>query len=731
LFKILGEDAVTENSVAAILNHPAVVTAHNELSKLVRPYLSAKELKKLEHAYRFGAKAHMTQFRKSGEPYITHPLTVASILAELKFDVNTLCAAVLHDTIEDTDVTEKDLTKRFGKTVAYLVQAVTKLDKLKFRNIREAQAESFVKMLFAMAEDVRVIIIKLSDRLHNMRTIGAMSESSRKRIARETLEIFAPIAERLGLKRIQNEMQDHAFQALHPHVSDKISKQVDDMAGHRKEAIEKIQNKIEKSLIHSGMSVEVSARQKSIYSIYKKQQRKNLTFDQIHDVFGVRVIVKDVTECYQALGIIHGLYAPREYSFKDYIAVPKSNGYQSLHTVVTGPFGLAIEIQIRTSEMDKVCESGVAAHWLYKSEDASTNSRLSLARTWLTGLLNLQKKTGSSLEFYENMKKDLITDEIYVFTPQGDIIQLPINSSVLDFAFAIHTSVGKKAESALVNDKPASLKQRLRTGQTVKIITNEKINPTTEWLSIVSTSKARTGIRQALKQIKDEEAIIVGHRMIDRALDTYGSSFDKLDKRSIKRVLKYYKKDSMDDLMKSFAMGELLPSIAARKLLPLIKQRGIKKEYNPKESFKITGLEGSIINYPQCCEPVFDDSIVGYLSPSKGIVVHRENCPNLEELEKTPERMVVMSWDLEVDVMFHTTVLMDVINKQGVLAKLASVVAENSGNIERFEQVDRDGNYSGLEFHLSIPNINKLEDILYKLRQLPEVLRAKRKENFR
>jgi guanosine-3',5'-bis(diphosphate) 3'-pyrophosphohydrolase len=719
---------VTEASVTTILNHPAVVAAYKSLSISVRSYLNAKELKKLEHAYRFGAKAHMSQFRKSGEPYITHPITVANILADLKFDINTLCAAMLHDTIEDTDVTEIDLTKRFGKTVAYLVQAVTKLDKLKFRNVHEAQAETFVKMLFAMAEDVRVIIIKLSDRLHNMRTIGAMSEASRKRIARETLDVFAPIAERLGLKKIQDEMQDHAFEALLPNVSEKISNQIDDLAGHRKEAIKKIQKKIVKSLIHSGLTAEVDGRQKSIYSIYKKQQRKNLTFDQVHDVFGVRCIVKSVTDCYVALGIIHGLYAPRENSFKDYIAVPKTNGYQSLHTIVTGPFGLAIEIQIRTFEMDKVCESGVAAHWLYKSNDTDTNTRLSLARTWLSGLLTLQKKTGSSLEFYENIKSDLGTDELYVFTPQGEIIQLPLNSTVLDFAYAIHTNVGNRATSAIINDKHASLKQKLETGQTVKIITDENVKPSTEWLQVVATSKARTGIRQYLKQIKDEEAIFVGHKMLDRALDTFGYSFDAIDQRSIKRVLKYYKKDSLDDLLKTFALGELLPSIAAKKMLPLMKQRSISKIYQPKEAFSITGKEGSIINYPQCCEPIFNDEIIGYLSHSKGIVVHRKTCANLEELEKTPERMVVMNWDLETDVMFHTTILMDVINKQGVLAQLASVVAENHGNIERFEQVDRDGNYSGLEFHLSIPNIKQLENILYKLRQLPEVLKANRKE---
>ena len=719
---------MTEPDVTTILKHPAVVSAYKTLTKLTSHYLSAPEQLLLNKAYQYGANAHISQFRKSGEPYITHPLTVACILAELNFDVNSLCAAVLHDTIEDTSVTQEDITSDFNETIAYLVQAVTKLDKLKFRNLKEAQAESFVKMLFAMAQDVRVIIIKLADRLHNMRTICAMSEASRKRIARETLDVFAPIAERLGLKKIQNEMQDHAFIALLPNVADKVSKNVDEFSGHRKEAIKKIKKKINKALIHSNLTAKVDGRQKSLYSIYRKQKRKNLAFDQIHDIFGIRVIVKSVQDCYIALGIIHGLYAPRENSFKDYIAIPKANGYQSIHTLVTGPFGLAMEIQIRTVDMDKVCETGVAAHWLYKKDAPESNSRLTIARNWLGGLLSLHKETGNSLEFYENMKSDLITDEIYVFTPKGKIIQLPLNATVLDFAFAIHTNVGTHAATAEINNKTVSLKQKLKTGQSVKIITDDKVSPRTEWLSIVTTSKARTSIRHSLKQIKDEDAVFVGHKMLDRALDTFGFSFDSIDKRSIKRVLKYYKKDSLNDLLKSFAFGELLPSIAAKKMLPLIKQRRISKQYSPKEAFPITGNEGSIINYPHCCEPIVNDEVVGYLSPVKGIVVHRKNCANLDELEKYPERILVMNWDLESSVMFQTTIEMDVINKQGVLAKLASVVAENHGNIERFEQVDRDGNYSGLEFHLSISDTKILEIILHKLRQLPEVLKAYRKE---
>ena len=710
------------------INHPKVQAAFKELKEQSNLYLQKLEKQQLRKAVHYGAYAHEAQTRKSGEPYISHPITVAAILANLKVDVDTLCAGVLHDTIEDTSVSYTDLKSEFGEVVADLVEGVTKLDKLKFRNLKEAQAETFVKMLFAMAEDIRVIIIKLADRLHNMRTIEFMSPSGQRRIAKETLDVYAPIAERIGLKTVQQEMETYAFKAMHPNQYAELQKRIQEVSGNRKKTIDKIQKKISKAFLQSGLVPEISAREKSIYSLYRKIKQKKSTFDEIDDLFGVRIVVKELNDCYTALGIVHNLYPPNEDGFKDYIAVPKLNGYQSLHTIVKGPFGLTLEVQIRTEEMDKMCEGGVAAHWLYKRQGSESDQRLNRARSWLNSLLNLQKDSVSSLEFYENLKSELGSDEIYVFTPKGDIVQLPMNSTVLDFAFAIHTSVGAHAKGALVNDKPVPLSHVISTGQTVKVIASDELTVSSEWLSRVVTSKARTAIRKELKQIKDEDALILGHRMLDRALDTFGYSFEKLDQRSVKRVLKTYQMNSMDDLLKSLAFGENIPSIVARNLLPLLKQKGIDKSYIPKEALVISGNEGSIVNYPNCCQPVPGDEIIGYLSPSKGVVLHQKGCPNIEELKKSaPERIVITSWDVQTNGTFKTTLELDVINKTGVLAKLAGIIADNDVNIETIDQNEKDGDCTELTFVVEALNNQQVARLLTNLSSYPEVLTARRK----
>lgn len=709
------------------MSHKAVQSAFKTLKEKTNPYLQPDEKAKLREAVHYGAYAHEKQMRKSGEPYITHPITVATVLAELRVDIDTLIAGVLHDTIEDTDVTFEDITKYFNSDVANLVEAVTKLDKLKFRNLKEAQAETFVKMLFAMADDIRVIIIKLSDRLHNMRTIAAMSTSGQRRISRETLDVYAPIAERMGLKSIQHELEDHAFKALHPNNYKSIADASQKIAGNRHKAVERIRKNIEKALLESGMHVEVTGRQKSPYSTYKKIKIKNVDIEEIHDLFGVRIVVKELNQCYLALGIIHNLYPPNENGFKDYIAVPKQNGYQSLHSVVTGPFGMRLEVQIRTEEMDQMSEAGVAAHWLYKHKDAKQTNSLRNVRSWLNSLLNLQQDSGSSLEFYENFKGDLGADEIYVFTPKGDIVQLPSKSCVLDFAFAIHTSVGSHAESALINGNPATLSQILDTGDTVSIKTVPGLTVNAEWLRIVVTSKARTAIRKELKDIKDEDALVLGHRMLDRALDTFGHSFEKLDPRSIKRVLKHYQLNSMDELLKAFAYGELLPSIAARKLMPLIKQRKLDKDYQPKEALTIDGTEGSIVNYPNCCLPLPGDEITGYLSPAKGVVIHRSGCINLAEtLKSSPERKVFCSWNVNTTGNFKTTVEVEVVNRTGVLANLAAVIAGEDVNIVTIDQNDRDTGFSQLLFTVEVNSTNHAQILMDQLQSHREVLNVKR-----
>ncbi|WP_223787519.1 RelA/SpoT family protein [Marinicella meishanensis] len=709
------------------MSHKAVQAAFKKLKETTNPYLNADEKAKLREAVHFGAYAHEKQIRKSGEPYITHPITVSTVLAELRVDLDTLIAGVLHDTIEDTDITFQDIAEHFNSDVANLVEAVTKLDKLKFRNLKEAQAETFVKMLFAMADDIRVIIIKLSDRLHNMRTIGAMSASGQRRISRETLDVYAPIAERIGLKSIQHELEDHAFRALHPNQYRAISDASKKIAGNRKKAVERIRKNIEKALLESAMHAEVTGRQKSPYSTYKKIKSKQVDIDQIHDLFGVRIVVKELHQCYLALGVIHNLYPPNENGFKDYIAVPKQNGYQSLHSVVTGPFGMRLEVQIRTEEMDQLSEAGVAAHWLYKHKGAQPTQSLTKARSWLNSLLKLQKDSGSSLEFYENLKADLGTDEIYVFTPKGDIVQLPLKSTVLDFAFAIHTSVGAHAESAVVNGNPATLSQQLDTGDSVSIKTAKGLTVTADWLRVVVTSKARTAIRKELKDIKDEDALILGHRMLDRALDTYGYSFEKLDPRAIKRVLKHYQLKSMDELLKAFAFGQLLPSIAARKLMPLMKQRRLDKDYQPKESLTIDGTEGSIVNYPNCCMPLPGDEITGYLSPSKGVVIHRSGCINLQEtLKSAPERKVFCSWSVNTSGNFKTSLEVDVVNRTGVLANLASLIASEDINIVTIDQKDKDTGFSQLLFTVEVENKAHAKQLMDQLEGHREVVNVNR-----
>jgi guanosine-3',5'-bis(diphosphate) 3'-pyrophosphohydrolase len=709
------------------MGHKAVQAAFKVLKENTNPYLNDEEKSALRKAVHYGAYAHEQQIRKSGEPYITHPITVAAILAEMRVDIDTLIAGVLHDTIEDTEVDFDDLVKEFNADVAHLVEAVTKLDKLKFRNFKEAQAETFVKMLFAMSDDVRVIVIKLADRLHNMRTIAAMSRSGQKRISQETIDVYAPIAERIGLKQIQKELEDHAFKALHPNRYQQIVTGAKEMAGNRKKAIEKICKNIEKALLDTSMVAEVSGRQKSPYSIYKKIKSKQLTLDEVHDLFGVRIIVQELHQCYLALGVIHNLYPPSENGFKDYIAVPKQNGYQSIHSIVTGPYGLKLEIQIRTENMDQMSEAGVAAHWLYKQKSAQSTASLNKVRSWLGSLLRLQADSGSSLEFYENFKSDLGLDEIYVFTPKGDIVQLPIKSTAMDFAYAIHTSVGSHAASAVVNGEPATLSKVLETGDTVSIKTAKGLTVNADWLSVVVSSKARTAIRKELKDIKDEDALVLGHRMLDRALDTFGHSFEALDRRTIQKVLKHYQLDSMDELLKSFAFGKLLPSIVARKLLPLMKKRKLDKEYQPKEALIIDGTEGSIVNYPHCCFPLPGDEITGYLSPSKGVVIHRSQCINLQEtLKDSPERSVKCQWNVDPSGMFKTKLMVDVINRTGVLANLASLIAAEDVNIVTIDQVDKEGGFSQLNFVVEVESRGHATQLMNRLQRHTEVLNVKR-----
>lgn len=710
------------------IEHPAVQAALKTLKEKTNLYLQEQEKELLLKAVHYGAHFHQHQTRKSGEPYIVHPIMVTAFLADLKVDVDTLIGGVLHDTIEDTTASFEGLSNRFNPEVAALVEGVTKLDKLSFPTAKEAQAGTFVKMLFAMADDIRVILIKLCDRIHNMHTIAAMSASGQRRIAQETLDVYAPIAERLGLKSIQRELEDKAFQTLYPNQYQKVVEAIDKVAGYRKKVVEKIRKNIAKELSAESMPAVVTARQKSAYSCYKKSTSKNIKIADIYDLFGVRIVVKTLQQCYLALGLIHNLYPPNESGFKDYIAVPKQNGYQSLHTIVRVKSGLIIEVQIRTEEMDKMAESGIAAHWVYKNQSGKNSASLTNARNWFNSLLRLEKDSASSLEFYENMKQELGSDEIYVFTPKGDVVQLSKHATAIDFAFAIHTSVGCRLNKVFINGEEKGLWQEVKTGDTVKIVTAEQTQVHVDWLQHVTSSKARIAIRKELKQIEDSDALVLGHRMLDRAFDTYNYSFDKIDVKSIKKALKYFHRDSMDDLLKSLAYGEILPSIVAKKMLPFTKKPRSSDPYSPKEDLIIDGGEGSVIDYANCCQPIPGDKITGHFSKAKGIVIHRKNCVNLLEIEKdNPSRLVHSSWAAKTNGLFKSTLLIDARNRTGVLAELAALIADRDVNVVSFEQRDKDSGYSQLVFCVEIKNKKRIKQLKQDLQQNPNVLQVHRK----
>lgn len=710
------------------IEHRAVQAALKMLKEKTNLYLQPQEKTLLHKAVHYAAHFHQHQKRKSGEPYIVHPIMVTAFLADLQVDVDTLVGGVLHDTIEDTEASFENLSEAFNPEVAALVEGVTKLDKLNFPTAKEAQAGTFVKMLFAMADDIRVILIKLCDRIHNMHTIAAMSASGQRRIAQETLDVYAPIAERLGLKAIQRELEDKAFQTLRPNKYQKVIQAIDTVAGHRKKVVEKIRKNIAKELTAESMPAVVSARQKSAYSCYKKSTAKNIKIEDVYDLFGVRIVVKTLQQCYIALGLIHNLYPPNENGFKDYIAVPKQNGYQSLHTIVKVKSGLIIEVQIRTEEMNQMAESGVAAHWIYKNKSGRNSASLTKARNWLNSLLRLEKDSASSLEFYENMKEDLGSDEIYVFTPKGDVVQLSKHATALDFAFAIHTSVGCRVKKVFVNGEQKTLSQELNTGDIVKIVTAKQVTVHTDWLQHVTSSKARIAIRKELKQIEDSDALVLGHRMLDRAFGTYDYSLDKVDERNIRKTLKHFHRNSMDELLKSLAYGEILPSMVAKRMLPFTKRPRLSGDYSPKEDLIIDGGEGSVIDYANCCQPIPGDQITGHFSKAKGIVIHRKNCINLLEIEKdNPSRLVQSSWAAKTNGLFKSTLLIDARNRTGVLAELAALIADREVNVVTVRQRDKDSGYSQLIFCVEIKSKKRVKRLIQDLQQNPNVLQVHRK----
>ncbi len=694
---------------------PADVQA---LEQRLSGYLPATQVMRVREAYLIGARAHEGQTRKSGEPYITHPVAVASILADLGMDAETIIAAILHDTLEDTLLSRGELEEIFGTTVTELVDGVTKLDKLRFRSQQEAAAESFRKMLLAMARDLRVILIKLADRLHNMRTLAAMAPESRRRIARETLEIYAPIAQRLGMNKFRAELQEHGFRNLYPMRYRVIQARIRSVLGNRREAMEKIEAALSIRLGQEGIDHRVMSRIKSAYSIYTKMRRDHRSFDQVMDVYGFRVVTGQLTmDCYRALGALHALYKPLDSRFRDFIAIPKANGYQSLHTVVFGPIGAPIEIQIRTEDMDQVAERGVAAHWVYKTASEPATAAQTRAREWVAELVDAQTREASSLEFLENVKVDLFPDEVYLFTPKGRILSLPRNATALDFAFAVHTDVGTHAVAARVDKKLVPLRQRLNSGESVEIITAPSAVPTPQWLEWVVSAKARTAIRHFLKRLQHEDAIDFGHRMLDRALDARGMSLDSISATKLDRYLAKARFKRLEELLAEIAMGNLMPDHVAAQLA---KSRGMASESREMarnaEKILISGSERGVLSFGNCCHPLPGDEIVGYLSAGKGIVVHRQDCPNLPEYRKTPERIVVIDWDREVSGDYRVRLRIVVDNKPGVLATVAAAIAECDSNIENVEYQERDLQTSTLMFTIEVRNRKHLADVMRRVR---------------
>ncbi|WP_298573560.1 bifunctional (p)ppGpp synthetase/guanosine-3',5'-bis(diphosphate) 3'-pyrophosphohydrolase [uncultured Luteimonas sp.] len=686
-------------------------------------YLPADQRALLRRAWAMGAAAHAGQTRKSGEPYITHPVAVAQALAEQKVDVETLIAAILHDTIEDTPLTREQLAGEFGETVAELVDGVTKLDKLHFSSRQEAAAESFRKMMLAMARDLRVILIKLSDRLHNMRTLGAQPGPARERIARETLEVYAPIAQRLGMNLIKAELQDRGFHALHPLRHLILEKHIRGQPMLRREAMAKIEAQLAQRLTSEGLKYRLVSRVKSPWSIYSKMRSEGKTFAQMMDVFGFRIVVTSVADCYHALGVAHSVYKPLDGRFRDFIAIPKANGYQSLHTVLFGPYGSPIEVQIRTEEMDLIAERGIAAHWAYKHGMAPSGAQ-ARAHSWIANLLESQRATGSSLEFLENVKVDLFPDEVYLFSPKGDILSLPRNSTALDFAYTVHTDVGNTAVAARVDRKLVPLRTKLVSGQTVEIVTAKSSLPKPQWLEFVVTGKARTAIRAQLKQLEHEDAVTLGHRMLDRALEDMGTSLDRLPQARLDAYLGELRYPRLEELLADIALGNRMPTQVAMALAQSdtagtapgdeqVRRRG--------ERILISGHERGVISFANCCMPIPGDEIMGYHTAGKGIVVHRLDCPNVAEYRKSLDRWVAIGWDREVIGEYPVGLIIETENRPGSLAEVAAAIAKANSNIEGVEYLERDTNIAVIRFSIQVRNRQHLADVIRRTRRLAAV----------
>jgi len=687
-------------------------------------YLKPKDVARLAEAYRFSEAAHAGQTRQSGDPYISHPLAVAEILADWHLDGQTLMAALLHDVTEDTSVTKDEISDTFGKPVAELVDGVSKLDKIEFQSAEVAQAENFRKMLLAMARDVRIILIKLADRLHNMRTLGAVPPAKRRRVARETMEIYAPIALRLGLNTLYHELQELAFSHLHPLRYQVLAKATKAARGNRREMIGRTLEQVKKKLADGGIEATVQGREKHVYSTYRKMIDKHLSFSEVHDIFGVRVIVKDVPSCYLALGALHALYKPIPGKFKDYIAIPKANGYQSIHTDLIGPHGVPVEVQVRTEPMHRLAESGVASHWMYKDDSDRLSELQKQTHQWLQSLLEIQHQSGDPQEFLEHVKVDLFPDEVYVFTPKGKILSLPRGATAVDFAYAVHTDIGNRCVAAKVNGELVPLRTDLRNGDRVEIITASHAKPNPGWLQYVRTGKARSNIRHFLKTMQYEESASLGERLLEQALKGLKSSVAEIDDAGWDRALRDSGARSRGELLADIGLGKRLPAVVARRLL---KRSDSKEDLKTAGSVTIRGTEGMAVQLASCCRPIPGDAIVGSMKKGQGLVVHVSECTVIERSrKKEPEQWIDVEWDPRTSRLFQAAINVTVENQRGVLAKVASEIASAASNIDAISMDEDRALFTTMHLVVEVANRQHLARVLRALRRLPDVKKISR-----
>ena len=677
----------SSTSIDAVAPHAVGVASVTNLAERLAQYLTPSELKKIKEAYRFSDEMHLGQVRKSGEPYISHPIAVAEICAEWKLDAQAIMAALLHDVMEDQDVRKDELIERFGAPVAALVDGLSKLDKIEFQSQIEQQAENFRKMLLAMARDVRVILVKLADRLHNMRTLDAMAVDKRRRIARETMEVYVPIAHRLGLNNIYRELQDLAFAHMFPLRYRTISKAVRAARGNRREVVSKIMESVKQALATAGISAEIQGREKTLYGIYRKMRNKHLSFSQVLDVYGFRVVVDNFPNCYVALGTLHALFKPMPGKFKDYIAIPKLNGYQSLHTTLIGPYGTPVEFQIRTEEMQHVAESGVAAHWLYKNEDSSLTDLQQRTHAWLQSLLDIQNQTGDSAEFLEHVKIDLFPDSVYVFTPKSTIIALPRGATALDFAYTIHTGVGDHAVSARINHESAPLKTELRNGDIVAIDVSDDARPTPNWLSFVRTGKARSAIRHHLRTINPAEAIELGQMLLEQAMVALNIPAT-LPTHLAERLINETSAKSLNELYADIGVGKRMAALVARHIFGLAEMQtgAAAHPKNPTEKkidpVSISGNEPASVLLAPCCLPIPGDAVIGHLRRDQTLSVHTADCEMAKRLRtKEPGRWIDVNWASELHRRFECRIRVLVQDEKGALARIAAEIGESDANI--------------------------------------------------